>query len=78
MPGLLVAPRGIEGEHLRLRVDVRRRGLEPRVFIAPDEGHGFVKLDNRIYFYERCAAFLEETIGGRAPAATSLSLPSGP
>jgi dipeptidyl aminopeptidase/acylaminoacyl peptidase len=40
----------------------------PRVFIAPDEGHGFAKLDNRVYFGERVAAFLDETIGGGAAA----------
>jgi hypothetical protein len=33
------------------------------VFIAPDEGHGFQKLDNRIYFSERALQFLDETIG---------------
>ena len=32
-------------------------------------GHGFAKLDNRIYFGERVTAFLEETIG-QAPAPT--------
>lgn len=36
--------------------------LMPRLFIAPDEGHGFAKLDNRIYFHERMVSFLRETI----------------
>jgi dipeptidyl aminopeptidase/acylaminoacyl peptidase len=38
--------------------------LVPRLFVAPDEGHGFAKLDNRVYFTERMEAFLSETIGG--------------
>ena len=33
------------------------------MFVAPDEGHGFAKLDNRVYFGERVASFLDETIG---------------
>lgn len=37
--------------------------LVPRLFIAPDEGHGFAKLDNRIYFNERMVSFLKDTIG---------------
>ncbi|MDX2130831.1 MAG: S9 family peptidase [Planctomycetota bacterium] len=37
--------------------------IMPRVFIAPDEGHGFAKLDNRVYFYERMVQFLNDTIG---------------
>jgi dipeptidyl aminopeptidase/acylaminoacyl peptidase len=37
--------------------------LVPRLFIAPDEGHGFQKLDNRLYFYGRMVSFLHETVG---------------
>jgi dipeptidyl aminopeptidase/acylaminoacyl peptidase len=62
-------PRVPVEEAMQLAVALKDRGLRPRVFVAPDEGHGFAKLDNRIYFNERAAAFLEETIGGPAPAA---------
>lgn len=58
-------PRVPVGEAMQLALALKDRGREPRLFIAPDEGHGFAKLDNRIYFYERCATFLEETIGGQ-------------
>ncbi len=56
-------PRVPVEEAMQLAVALKDRGRNPRVFIAPDEGHGFVKLDNRIYFYERMANFLDETIG---------------
>ena len=62
-------PRVPVEEAMQLAVALKDRGRNPRVFIAPDEGHGFAKLDNRIYFNERAAAFLEETIGGGAVAA---------
>lgn len=61
-------PRVPVEEAMQLAVALKDRGQSPRVFIAPDEGHGFQKLDNRIYYYERMAAFLDETIGrGAAP-----------
>jgi dipeptidyl aminopeptidase/acylaminoacyl peptidase len=56
-------PRVPVQEAMQLATVLKERGLEPRMFVAPDEGHGFAKLDNRIYFYERAAQFLEETIG---------------
>jgi dipeptidyl aminopeptidase/acylaminoacyl peptidase len=72
-------PRVPVGEAMQLALALKQAGREPRLFIAPDEGHGFAKLDNRIYFYERCAAFLEETIGGQAPDThTSMSAPGEP
>jgi dipeptidyl aminopeptidase/acylaminoacyl peptidase len=50
-------------EAMQLAAALRERGQSPRMFVAPDEGHGFAKLDNRIYFGERVASFLDETIG---------------
>ena len=50
-------------EAMQLAVALKDRGKSPRVFIAPDEGHGFAKLDNRIYFNERMIQFFDETIG---------------
>ncbi len=57
-------PRVPVEEAMQLAAALRERGQNPRMFVAPDEGHGFAKLDNRIYFGERVAAFLDETIGG--------------
>ena len=63
------APRVPVQEAMQLATALKERGREPRLFVAPDEGHGFVKLDNRIYFNERMAQFLEETIGRGREAA---------
>jgi dipeptidyl aminopeptidase/acylaminoacyl peptidase len=60
-------PRVPVEEAMQLAVGLKDRGMRPRLFIAPDEGHGFAKLDNRIYFLERAASFLEETIGSPRP-----------
>jgi dipeptidyl aminopeptidase/acylaminoacyl peptidase len=56
-------PRVPVEEAMQIAIALKDRGMNPRVFIAPDEGHGFVKLDNKIYFNERMASFLLETIG---------------
>jgi dipeptidyl aminopeptidase/acylaminoacyl peptidase len=62
-------PRVPVQEAMQLATALKERGREPRLFIAPDEGHGFAKLDNRIYFNERMVQFLEETIGSGRDAA---------
>lgn len=59
-------PRVPVEEAMQLAVALKDRKLSPRVFIAPDEGHGFAKLDNRIYFNERAMQFLNETVGAAA------------
>ena len=64
-------PRVPVQEAMQLATALQEKGQNPRLFIAPDEGHGFAKLDNRIYFYERMAQFLDETIGKAAGSAAS-------
>jgi dipeptidyl aminopeptidase/acylaminoacyl peptidase len=59
-------PRVPVEEAMQLAAALRAKGRQPRLFIAPDEGHGFQKLDNRIYYGERVAAFLDETLKGEA------------
>ena len=61
-------PRVPVQEAMALATALKDRGRDVRLFIAPDEGHGFVKLDNRIYFYGRAATFLDEKIGSGAVA----------
>jgi len=63
-------------EAMQLAAALREKGRQPRMFVAPDEGHGFQKLDNRIYFGERAAAFLEETLKGEKPAVRVAAEPS--
>lgn len=55
-------PRVPVEEAMQLAVALKDRNLQPQVFIAPDEGHGFAKLDNRLYFAQRMTAFLKQTI----------------
>jgi dipeptidyl aminopeptidase/acylaminoacyl peptidase len=64
-------PRVPVEEAMQIAAALRERKQNPTMFIAPDEGHGFAKLDNRIYYGERVTAFLEETIGeGRRETPT--------
>ena len=65
-------PRVPVQEAMQLATALKAQGNQPRLFVAPDEGHGFQKLDNRIYFYERMGQFLDETIG-REPATASAA-----
>jgi dipeptidyl aminopeptidase/acylaminoacyl peptidase len=66
-------PRVPVQEAMQLAAALKESGRAPRLFIAPDEGHGFQKLENRVYFGERMAAFLDETIGGAAAPAGATS-----
>jgi dipeptidyl aminopeptidase/acylaminoacyl peptidase len=61
-------PRVPVEEAMQLASALRAKGRQPRMFIAPDEGHGFQKLDNQVYYGERLAAFLQETLQGQAAA----------
>lgn len=62
-------PRVPVEEAMQIAAALRERKQNPQLFVAPDEGHGFAKLDNRIYYGERVVAFLKETIG-EAPVPT--------
>ena len=56
-------PRVPVGEAMQLAVGLQHRGYDPELIFCPDEGHGFVKLDNRLLFAERMVKFLDRTIG---------------
>jgi len=56
-------PRVPVGEAMQLAVGLMKKGIEPVQFYAPDEGHGFQKLENRLLFAKRMGRFLKETIG---------------
>lgn len=56
-------PRVPVEEAMQLAIGLKDRGVPTRLFIAPDEGHGFQKLDNRLLFTSRMSDFLKETIG---------------
>jgi dipeptidyl aminopeptidase/acylaminoacyl peptidase len=56
-------PRVPVEEAMQLAVALKDRGHSPQVFIAPDEGHGFAKLSNRLIFSQRMVEFLRKSIG---------------
>jgi len=56
-------PRVPVGEAMQLAVELQKRGHDPELLFVPDEGHGFIKLENRLLFAERVYKFLKETIG---------------
>jgi dipeptidyl aminopeptidase/acylaminoacyl peptidase len=45
---------------------LRGRGLSVGYVVYPDEGHGFVRPENRMDFYGRAEEFLARHLGGRA------------
>ncbi|MDX2118768.1 MAG: S9 family peptidase [Planctomycetota bacterium] len=55
-------PRVPVGEAMQLAIALQKRGEDPELFFAPDEGHGFAKLDNRLLFNERMVKFLKTHI----------------
>ncbi len=55
-------PRVPVEEAMQLSIALKDRSVPVQLFVAPDEGHGFQKLQNRLYFGERVSAFLKDTI----------------
>lgn len=56
-------PRVPLNEAIQLAVALMKRGVGVEQVYFPDEGHGFVKLENRLIFGKAAAGFLEKTIG---------------
>ena len=44
---------------------LRSNGIDAPFIRIPDEGHGWRKLDNQLYYQRRQAEFLEEVFGTR-------------
>jgi dipeptidyl aminopeptidase/acylaminoacyl peptidase len=57
---------------------LRAKGIPVRYALFPDEGHGFVRPENRLAFFAEVEAFLAEHLGGRAqppgPAEAASSM----
>ncbi len=58
-------PRVVQHESDQIVVAMRELGREVEYIVAPDEGHGFRRPDNRIAFYVAMEDFFAEHIGGR-------------
>jgi dipeptidyl aminopeptidase/acylaminoacyl peptidase len=44
---------------------LKEKGIEHQYMLFPDEGHGFLKEENRLKFYKAAEEFLAEHLGGR-------------
>lgn len=55
-------PRVPVGEAMQLAIGLMKRGMTPVQFYAPDEGHGFQKLENRLLFATQMSQFLKQNI----------------
>jgi dipeptidyl aminopeptidase/acylaminoacyl peptidase len=51
---------------------LRDHGREVTYVVYPDEGHGFLRPENKLDFYARVEEFLAKRLGGRAEPATKV------
>ncbi|MGD8628235.1 MAG: S9 family peptidase, partial [bacterium] len=51
---------------------MRAKGIDCEYMLFPDEGHGFVKAENRLKFYGAAEQFLAKYLGGRVEGATEM------
>ncbi len=58
-------PRVPKRESDQIVAALRDRDLEVRYIVAPDEGHGFARRENRLAFIVELEGFLGEHLGGR-------------
>lgn len=56
---------------------LRERGQPVEPVLYPDEGHGFVRPENRLHFFGRAERFLATHLGGRAEAEDEVKGHSG-
>jgi dipeptidyl aminopeptidase/acylaminoacyl peptidase len=59
-------PRVPKAESIQIRDAMKRAGKQVEYVEFPDEGHGFVRPENRLKFFSLAERFLAEKIGGRA------------
>ncbi|MFN8671714.1 MAG: S9 family peptidase [Candidatus Sericytochromatia bacterium] len=58
-------PRVKQSESEQIVEAMKSKGIEYEYLLFPDEGHGFVKPENRIKFYSHAEKFLAKHLGGR-------------
>ncbi len=59
-------PRVTKGESDQIVAALRERGVEVEYIVKDDEGHGFVRPENRLDAYGAIERFLARHLGGRA------------
>jgi dipeptidyl aminopeptidase/acylaminoacyl peptidase len=67
-------PRVVQNESDQIVVALRERGVHVDYLVAPDEGHGFSRLENRLALTAEMERFLAEHLGGRYQASLSPEL----
>lgn len=65
-------PRVPKRESDQMFAAMKAKGLDVEYILYPDEGHGFVRPDNRLDFYSRTEQFLSKYLGGRAEPLMQL------
>ena len=58
-------PRVKQAESEQIVAAMKEKGIKYEYLLFPDEGHGFVKHDNKLKFYQVAEKFLAEHLGGR-------------
>lgn len=58
-------PRVKQSEAEQIVDAMKSKGIDHEYLLFPDEGHGFVKPENRIKFYDHAEKFLAKHLGGR-------------
>ena len=58
-------PRVKQAESEQIVAALRERGVDHEYLLFDDEGHGFVKPENRLRFYAAAERFLARHLGGR-------------
>jgi dipeptidyl aminopeptidase/acylaminoacyl peptidase len=64
-------PRVVQNESDQIVVALRDRGVEVDYLVAPDEGHGFARLENRLALAAEMERFLAHHLGGRYQSTMS-------
>src|SRR4029453_18757980 len=69
--------RVVAAESEQMVAALKQRGVPVTYITFPDEGHGFVRPENRLAFYGVTEAFLAKHLGGRyQPIGNDFSGPS--
>jgi dipeptidyl aminopeptidase/acylaminoacyl peptidase len=58
-------PRVKQAESEQIVAAMKEKGIQYEYLLFPDEGHGFVKPQNRLKFYQVAEKFLADHLGGR-------------
>jgi dipeptidyl aminopeptidase/acylaminoacyl peptidase len=70
-------PRVKQAESDQIVEAMRKNNLPVQYIVYADEGHGFVRPENRLHFHAIAEAFLAEHLGGRCEPTGDITGHSG-